>query len=65
MSPELAIRLTHGPSLALEFAKRLIYHGLEANSYEAYVLGVCFQSADVKEGGRAFRDKQKPEFKGR
>jgi 2-(1,2-epoxy-1,2-dihydrophenyl)acetyl-CoA isomerase len=68
---ELAVRLAQGPSLAHEFAKRLVYHGLEANSYEAqlayeaYALSVCFQSSDVKEGGQAFRDKRKPEFKGR
>ena len=67
---ELARRLAEGPPLALRTAKRMMYKQLEMtlnNALEDAALNVMITnpSEDVREGTRAFKEKRKPNFKGR
>jgi 2-(1,2-epoxy-1,2-dihydrophenyl)acetyl-CoA isomerase len=67
---ELAERLAHGPTLAYGFAKEAVYEGgnLPFDSLldlEARNQKVAGRSDDVREGIRAFRERRKPEFRGR
>lgn len=67
---ELARRLADGPPLALRTAKRMMYKQLEMtlnNALEDAALNVMITnpSEDVREGTRAFKEKRKPNFKGR
>jgi enoyl-CoA hydratase len=54
--------------LAVGYAKLAINNGIEMNSeqgyaYEAEIFGMCFATADQKEGMKAFLEKRKPAFK--
>ena len=65
-----ARRLADGPPLAIRLAKRMMYKQREMtleNALEDAALNVMITnpSEDVREGIRAFREKQKPNFKGR
>jgi 2-(1,2-epoxy-1,2-dihydrophenyl)acetyl-CoA isomerase len=67
---ELATQLADGPPLAIRVAKRMMYKQREmtlVNALEDAALSVMITnpSEDVREGGRAFREKRKPNFKGR
>ncbi len=58
-----------GP-LAVKLAKEAIRNGLEmdldkANQYEAELFGLCFASADQKEGMQAFLEKRPAKFTGK
>jgi len=67
---ELAKQLADGPPLAIRMAKRMMYKQRDmtlVNALEDAALSVMITnpSEDVHEGGRAFREKRKPNFKGR
>jgi 2-(1,2-epoxy-1,2-dihydrophenyl)acetyl-CoA isomerase len=65
----LAAKLAGGPTVALGEMKQTIRRGLEADfsttlQYEAEAQRVAGNSKDAMEGGMAFLQKRKPEFKG-
>ena len=65
----LAVKLAGGPTVALGEMKQAIRRGLEADfattlQYEAEAQRVAGNSKDAMEGGIAFLQKRKPEFKG-
>jgi 2-(1,2-epoxy-1,2-dihydrophenyl)acetyl-CoA isomerase len=67
---ELAERLARGPTLAYGFAKEAVYEGAKLPfegllALEARNQRVASRSHDVREGIRAFRERRKPEFRGR
>jgi len=67
---ELAVRLANGPSLAISLAKSCIYNGMQmtleqALENEARAASLILQTEDQKEGTNAFKEKRKPEYKGR
>ncbi|MDX2481338.1 MAG: enoyl-CoA hydratase-related protein [Desulfuromusa sp.] len=60
--------ISKGP-YAVRLAKEAVRNGLEldlerANQYEAELFGLCFATADQKEGMQAFLEKREAEFKG-
>ena len=65
----LAVKLAGGPTVALGEMKQTIRRGLEADfsttlQYEAEAQRVAGNSKDAMEGGMAFLQKRKPDFKG-
>ncbi len=67
---ELAERLAAGPTLAYGFAKEAVYEGASLAfdsllDLEARNQKIAGRSHDVREGIRAFRERRKPEFRGR
>jgi len=67
---ELAERLARGPTLAYGFAKEAVYEGANLPfesllDLEARNQKVAGRSHDAREGVRAFRERRKPEFRGR
>jgi enoyl-CoA hydratase/carnithine racemase len=68
---EFASRLSRGPSISIEFHKRLTYEGLKTDSVqtqmaqEDFAQYVCRQTEDVKGGRNSFLEKREPRFKGR
>ncbi|MEA3361991.1 MAG: enoyl-CoA hydratase-related protein, partial [Thermodesulfobacteriota bacterium] len=60
--------ISKGP-YAVRLAKEAVRNGLEldldrANQYEAELFGLCFATADQKEGMQAFLEKRQADFKG-
>jgi len=67
---KLANKLAHGPSVAIGLAKSSIYNGLnmtmeQALNYELEAAILTLHTEDQKEGINAFKEKRKPEFKGK
>ena len=66
----LAVRLANGPTLALATMKKNINAAMDSALHEVFIAeaeGQRFagQSEDAKEGGMAFLQKRKAEFKGK
>lgn len=67
----LAKKIAEGPSIPIEAMKRMVYKGLENDSFdaqlawEAFSQSICSQSEDVQEGINSFLEKREPRFKGR
>lgn len=64
---ELAGRLAEKPALPLRLAKRAVRRSLDSSleemlDYELEAQTRCFESADAREGVRAFLEKRDPEF---
>ncbi len=67
---ELADRLARGPTLAYGAAKAAVYESAHLSfesllDFESRNQRIVGRSQDVKEGIRAFRERRKPEFRGR
>jgi len=68
---EVALKIAKGPSTAIELMKRMVYEGLEANSfplslaYEGWAQEMCYLTEDVQEGINSFLEKRPPHFTGK
>jgi len=65
-----ARKLAHGPSVAIDLARRFVHKALtstldEILDYEAVAATMSAHTEDAREGTMAFVEKRKPEFKGR
>jgi enoyl-CoA hydratase/carnithine racemase len=65
-----AKKLTKGPQVAIELAKRLVYEGLETNNLfkelrsAEHAMLIASATEDAIEGSRAWTEKRPPQFKG-
>ncbi len=66
---KLARKIAAGPPVAIQLAKRAIYHNQDVDlraalEFETFAQGVCKNTEDAKEGVRAFVEKRTPVFRG-
>ncbi len=66
---QMATTIISKGSYAVRLAKEAVRNGLEidlerANQYESELFGLCFATADQKEGMEAFLEKRQADFKG-
>jgi 2-(1,2-epoxy-1,2-dihydrophenyl)acetyl-CoA isomerase len=67
---DLAQRISSGPSTAIELMKRMVYEGLDANSfaaslaYEGWSQEICYKTEDYEEGVKSFLEKRPAKFTG-
>ncbi|OGA42000.1 MAG: hypothetical protein A3G24_03160 [Betaproteobacteria bacterium RIFCSPLOWO2_12_FULL_62_13] len=69
-SYKLARKIADGPPVAIQGAKRAIYHNQDVDlraalEFETFVQTVNRETEDAKEGVRAFMEKRAPVFRGR
>ncbi len=67
---KMATTIINKGSYAVQLAKEAVRNGLEldldrANQYESELFGLCFATADQKEGMQAFLEKRQADFKGK
>lgn len=66
---KMARTIASNGSIAISYSKAAIVDGIQADIHtgmdiEKSAFGLCFATADQKEGMKAFLEKRKPEFKG-
>jgi enoyl-CoA hydratase/carnithine racemase len=64
----LARKIADGPPVAIQLAKRAIYHNQEVDlraglEFETFAQGICRETEDAKEGVKAFLEKRAPLFR--
>jgi 2-(1,2-epoxy-1,2-dihydrophenyl)acetyl-CoA isomerase len=67
---KLARKIADGPPVAIQLAKRAIYHSQDADlraglEFETFAQGICRETEDSKEGVKAFVEKRAPVFRGK
>lgn len=66
----LAAKIAAGPPIAIQLAKRALYHNAEADlrsslEFETFAQNITRETEDSKEGVQAFMEKREPRFTGR
>ena len=69
-SYKLAAKIAAGPSVAIQLAKRALYHSQHADlrsalEFETFAQNITRETEDSKEGAKSFVEKRPPVFKGK